>query len=31
MYLQYTVAGEDRTGLSYDDSIVMGLTYGFDI
>lgn len=31
MYLQYTVAGEDRTALEYDDSIVMGLTYAFDI
>ena len=31
MYLQYTVAGEDRTGTEYDDMVVMGLTYGFDI
>ena len=31
MYLQYTVAGEDRTATEYDDTIVMGLTYGFDI
>jgi len=31
MYVQYTVAGKDRNAVSYDDSIVMGLTYGFDI
>ena len=31
MYLQYSVAGEDRTALEYDNSIVMGLTYGFDL
>lgn len=30
-YLQYTVAGKDRTGTEYDDSMVMGLTYGFDL
>lgn len=30
-YLQYTVAGEDRSAVEYDDTIVMGLTYGFDI
>jgi len=29
MYIQYTVAGEDRTGTDYDDTIVMGMTYGF--
>ncbi len=29
MYLQYTVAGEDRTAFDYDDTIVMGMTYGF--
>ena len=31
MYLQYTLAGEDRTALEYDNSIVMGLTYGVDL
>lgn len=31
MYVQYTVAGEDRAGQEYDDSMVLGLTYGFDI
>jgi len=31
MYVQYTVAGKDRNAVQYDDSIVMGLTYGFDI
>lgn len=31
MYLQYVFAGEDRTGKQYSDSIVMGLTYGFDL
>jgi len=31
MYIQYTVAGEDRIAKEYDDQIVMGLTYGFDI
>lgn len=31
MYAQYTVAGEDRTGTEYDDTMVFGLTYGFDI
>jgi uncharacterized protein (TIGR02001 family) len=31
MYVQYTVAGEDRAGLEYDDSMVLGLTYGFDL
>jgi hypothetical protein len=30
-YVQYTVAGEDRSGTDYDDTIVMGLTYGFDL
>jgi len=30
-YVQYTFAGEDRTGLEYDDSIVAGITYDFDI
>jgi uncharacterized protein (TIGR02001 family) len=31
MYAQYTVAGEDRTGAEYDDTMVFGLTYGFDL
>ena len=32
MYIQYTNAGEDRTGNDdYDDQVVFGLTYGFDI
>lgn len=31
MYAQYTFAGEDRAGAEYDDSIVFGLTYDFDI
>ncbi len=31
MYVQYTVAGEDRGGAEYDDSMVMGITYDFDI
>ena len=30
-YLQYTIAGEDRLGVEYDDTMVMGLTYGFDL
>jgi len=29
MYLQYTIAGEDRSAVEYDDTIVMGMTYGF--
>jgi uncharacterized protein (TIGR02001 family) len=31
MYVQYTVAGEDRGGNDYDNKVVFGLTYGFDI
>lgn len=31
MYAQYTVAGEDRTGTEADDTMVFGLTYGFDL
>ncbi len=31
MYVQYTVAGEDRTGKDYDNKVVAGITYGFDI
>ena len=31
MYIQYTVAGKDRLGNQYDDQVVTGLTYGFDI
>ncbi len=32
MYVQYTVAGEDRTGNDdYDNKVVLGLTYGFDL
>lgn len=27
VYAQYTVAGEDRTGAEYDDSMVAGITY----
>ena len=30
-YVQYTVAGEDRSGADYDNTMVMGLTYGFDL
>ncbi len=28
-YVQYTFAGEDRTGLEYNDSMVVGVTYSF--
>ena len=32
MYVQYTNAGEDRTGNDdYDDRVIFGVTYGFDI
>lgn len=32
MYVQYTDAGEDRTGNDdYDDKVVFGVTYGFDL
>jgi uncharacterized protein (TIGR02001 family) len=31
MYAQYTVAGDDRTGTEYDDTMVFGLTYGFGL
>ncbi len=31
MYVQYTFAGDDRTGAEYDDTIVAGITYDFDI
>jgi len=31
MYIQYTFAGEDRTGADYDDSMVAGITYDFDL
>lgn len=32
MYVQYTVAGEDRTGKDdYDNKVVFGLTYSFDL
>jgi hypothetical protein len=32
MYVQYTNAGENRAGNDdFDDKIVMGLTYGFDL
>jgi uncharacterized protein (TIGR02001 family) len=31
MYVQYVIAGKDRTGAEYSDSMVMGLTYGFDL
>jgi uncharacterized protein (TIGR02001 family) len=31
MYAQYTFAGEDRTGADYDDTMVFGITYGFDL
>ena len=30
-YIAYTFAGDDRGGNSYDDSVVAGITYGFDI
>lgn len=29
VYVQYTFAGEDRTGKEYNDSMVAGITYGF--
>ena len=31
MYVQYTVAGEDRAAVEFNDSMVLGLTYGFDM
>ena len=31
MYVQYTFAGKDRTGTDYDNQMVAGITYGFDI
>ena len=31
MGITYTIAGEDRTKTEFDDTIVMSLTYGFDI
>jgi uncharacterized protein (TIGR02001 family) len=31
MYAQYVFAGEDRSGLEYDDTMVFGLTYDFDL
>lgn len=32
MYVQYTNAGEDRTGNdNYDDKVIFGVTYGFDL
>jgi uncharacterized protein (TIGR02001 family) len=31
MYLQYVFAGQDRTGMQFSNSIVMGVTYGFDL
>jgi uncharacterized protein (TIGR02001 family) len=31
MYVQYTVAGDDREGTEYDDTMVLGITYGFDV
>ena len=31
MYVQYTVAGENRSGQEFDNKVVMGLTYGFDL
>lgn len=32
MYVQYTIAGEDRTGYDdYDNKVIMGITYGFDL
>lgn len=31
MYVQYTFAGKDRENTSYDDTMVFGLTYAFDI
>lgn len=31
MYAQYIVAGEDRHEVEYDDTMVFGITYGFDL
>ena len=31
MYVQYTIAGEDRAAVEYNDSMVIGMTYGFDM
>jgi len=31
MYVQYTKAGKDRSNVKHDDSMVLGITYGFDI
>lgn len=31
MYVQYTKAGKDRSNVKHDDSMVMGITYDFDI
>jgi len=32
MYVQYVIAGEDRTGNdNYDDQMILGITYGFGI
>lgn len=30
-YVQYTFAGEDRSAVKYDNSMVMGVTYAFDL
>jgi len=31
MYVQYTFAGEDRAAIEYNNSMVLGVTYGFDM
>jgi len=31
MYVQYINAGEDRTGTDHEDTMVLGITYGFDL
>ncbi len=31
MYVQYTIAGENRSGDEFDNKVVFGLTYGFGL
>lgn len=31
MYVQYTIAGEDRAAVKFNNSMVLGMTYGFDM
>lgn len=31
VYLQYTVAGKNRVGTEFDNKVIMGITYGFDL